>query len=227
MQSGPYWIAFGDIHDNVARLGEIADLAGAAGVIITGDITIAGRVKQAERVLDAIAAINPRILAQIGNMDHAEITDWLDGKGWNIHVDTRVLAPGVALMGVGASTVTPFGTPSEYPEARFAGWLQTAHEHVQEYPQLVLVSHQPPYGTACDRVGGGKHVGSTAVREFIERVQPAVCLCGHIHESAAVDTLGRTVVVNPGTLQAGGYARLWLEGGVPQVTLCSLGCCPA
>ena len=58
-------------------------------------------------------------------------------------------------------------------------------------------------------------MGSTAVREFIEEVQPDVCVCGHIHESRGVDRIGRTVVVNPGTLLSGGYVvvRLAGEGG--------------
>ena len=27
-------------------------------------------------------------------------------------------------MGLGGSTFTPFGTPSEFPESRFADWLE-------------------------------------------------------------------------------------------------------
>lgn len=70
----------------------------------------------------------------------------------------------------------------------------------------MLAVHTPPKGSLCDRLGNGAHVGSPAVRAFIEAVQPDVCLCGHIHESRAVDRIGRTVVVNPGALGAGGYA---------------------
>ena len=42
-------------------------------------------------------------------------------------------------------------------------------------------------------------MGSHAIRESIEEVQPVVALCGHIHESRATSKLGRTVVVNPGS----------------------------
>jgi Icc-related predicted phosphoesterase len=42
-------------------------------------------------------------------------------------------------------------------------------------------------------------VGSRAVREAIEEVQPFLSLHGHIHESRGMTTLGRTRVCNPGS----------------------------
>jgi Icc-related predicted phosphoesterase len=42
-------------------------------------------------------------------------------------------------------------------------------------------------------------VGSTAVRDAIERYQPIVSLHGHVHESAGFRRLGRTMAVNPGS----------------------------
>jgi Icc-related predicted phosphoesterase len=71
--------------------------------------------------------------------------------------------------------------------------------------------HAPPYDTALDRAAlDGRvvehvpldvHVGSIAVRRFIETRQPAVTLHGHIHESARLtgawqDRLGRTVLLS-------------------------------
>jgi Icc-related predicted phosphoesterase len=42
-------------------------------------------------------------------------------------------------------------------------------------------------------------VGSTAVREFIERHQPLLSLHGHIHESRGAVRIGRTLAINPGS----------------------------
>lgn len=73
--------------------------------------------------------------------------------------------------------------------------------------RLVLLAHSPPYRTALDRaaldgrmVDGApldQHVGSIAIRRFIEDRQPVLTLHGHIHESARItgawrDTIGRT-----------------------------------
>jgi Icc-related predicted phosphoesterase len=42
-------------------------------------------------------------------------------------------------------------------------------------------------------------VGSTAVKEVIERFQPLASLHGHVHESAGFRRLGRTIAINPGS----------------------------
>ncbi len=54
--------------------------------------------------------------------------------------------------------------------------------------KTVYVFHTPPHGTSLDMIRDPQtwervHVGSFAVREFIERRQPHVTLHGHIHES--------------------------------------------
>jgi Icc-related predicted phosphoesterase len=74
----------------------------------------------------------------------------------------------------------------------------------------IVLLHTPPYKTALDRAAlDGRfvdhvpldvHVGSIAVRRFIETRQPLLTLHGHIHESARItgrwqDRLGRTVML--------------------------------
>ena len=46
----------------------------------------------------------------------------------------------------------------------------------------ILVVHSPPKGVA-DRTSAGASVGSTAIRAAIERAQPRLALCGHVHDS--------------------------------------------
>lgn len=221
MADTAYWLAFGDIHDDIARLDDIPELNGAAGVIVTGDMTLGGGIRQAARVLEPIAGRVPLLYAQIGNMDRDEITGWLEDRGWNLHARARELFPGVMALGVGCSPFTPFGTPSEHSESRLGEWMEQAYAEAlrtageNTAPVLALISHTPPQATACDRLGSGAPVGSMAVREFIEKRKPAVCLCGHIHESRAEDHIGGTHIINPGTLGAGGYIvlRQTAQGG--------------
>ena len=224
MENVPYWIVFGDVHDDLSGLGGIPELAGAEGIIVTGDITFAGGVKKAEKVMEAIAASVPRVYAQVGNMDKPEVTGWLEERGWNLHAKGRTLFPGVVAVGVGTSPPTPFNTPGEYPEEQLMEWMEAGLAEGKKllagqeslFPdageRIVLVSHAPPYGTACDRLGNGTPVGSSAVREFIEKHRPALCLCGHIHESRGTDYLGAAHILNPGPLSEGGYVILSLEG---------------
>lgn len=77
--------------------------------------------------------------------------------------------------------------------------------------RAVFLFHTPPHDTALDRADlDGKmyehvpldvHVGSIAVRRFIELRQPLLALHGHIHESTRLTgewkiRLGRTVCIN-------------------------------
>lgn len=215
------WVVLGDVHGDVSRIADIPELRDADGVLLTGDLTKLGGVASARAVIEAVQAVNPVVLAQIGNMDRPEVDDWLEKQGINLHCKVRELAPDVAVLGVGGSTFTPFGTPSEFPEARFAEWLEALAGRASDHSIQVLVTHNPPLDTVCDRTGNGEHVGSRAVREFIEEHQPDVCLCGHIHEARGEQLMGRTRVVNPGAFAAGGYALLHL-GGEARATLCRL-----
>lgn len=207
------WIAVGDIHNDVERFDAIPELSQADGIIVTGDLTVVGGVPHAARVMEVLQAHTLPVWAQIGNMDKPEVDVWLRDKGWNIHTVTRELAPGIAMFGVGGSTTTPFGTPSEFSEEQVATWLAACWRTARTYPHSVLISHNPPKDTACDLISSGVHVGSQAVRTFLEEAQPEICLCGHIHEARAVDHVGRTLVINPGMLSEGGYVVLRFHAG--------------
>ncbi len=76
-----------------------------------------------------------------------------------------------------------------------------------KFDNAIFLFHSPPYKTSLDRAGlDGKtvdhapldvHVGSIAVKEFIEERQPLITLHGHIHESARLtgrwlEQIGRT-----------------------------------
>jgi hypothetical protein len=219
----PYWVVFGDVHGRTANLRGIPELAGAAGVIVTGDLTNRGGVDEAQEVIESLAAINPRILAQIGNMDLAPVQDWLDDQGRGLHLRAVELVPGLGVMGVGWSGLTPFHTPSEVPDFQLASWLDETYEKARHFKHLILASHTPPHGSKTDVAGSGAHVGSRAVREFIERVQPDLCLTGHIHESRSVDRIGDTVVVNPGDLASGGYVLVSFDGDSLTTELMDIG----
>jgi Icc-related predicted phosphoesterase len=97
------------------------------------------------------------------------------------------------------------------PLGDFATYLRAQpalEEELERLPladpaRTVAVIHGPPYGTVCDRLFNGAHIGSRALRSWIERRQPLLTLHGHIHESPLVsgkfcERLGATTIVNPG-----------------------------
>ncbi len=206
-----FWIGFGDIHEDLSLLGEIPNLSAADGVIISGDITNRGDTRRASELLDEVFRINSNIYAQIGNMDRPEVTSYLDEKGWNIHARGKLLADDIGIMGVGYSTPTPFMTPSEVSDDKLAQWLNEGYEQVKHLMKLILVAHDPPFGSKAAQLPSGENVGNRSVLEFIQRVQPDICLTGHIHEAESEDFIGRTKIINPGMLGMGGYVIIRLQ----------------
>lgn len=216
-----YWIVVGDVHESTGMFERIPGVAGAEALIISGDLTNRGGPAQADLVLDAALRANARVLAQVGNMDEPGVTAHMDGRGLNIHRRALLLAPGLALMGVGYSTTTPFATPSEATEDEMAAWLAETHAKAKSLAaipgegdgRILAIIHNAPHGTSLDRLPSGLSVGSTAVRAFLDAAQPDICVCGHIHEGQGEQRLGRCHVLNPGLLSDGGFARVSLENG--------------
>lgn len=67
----------------------------------------------------------------------------------------------------------------------------------------IYVCHVPPADTALDQMYHRRHIGSWAVRRFIERCSPPLTLHGHVHEAPRLSghyaiQLGTTWCINPG-----------------------------
>ncbi|HTT77489.1 MAG TPA: metallophosphoesterase [Candidatus Binataceae bacterium] len=198
-------VSFGDVHmatTNLARMGAI--LRDTDLIIVSGDLTNFGGPSEAAKVIHAVREACPNVLALSGNLDQREVMPWLESEGIALH-GKGLLRDGIGIFGCGGSNITPFNTPTELSEEEIYDTLMRGYAEVREIRPLLMVCHTPPYSTKCDRIVGGRAVGSTAARKFIEEVKPDACLSGHIHESAAIDHIGPTVIVNAGPFKGGGY----------------------
>lgn len=213
------WIAFGDIHQNTSLPSMIPELDKADAIIVTGDLTNHSPDGAVEKVWDSIYARNRKILAQAGNMDRFNVTEFLKSKDANLHCEVYELAPGIKIMGVGCSIPTPFGTPGEVTEEQMSVMLENTYSMVGEYEKLILAVHDSPHNTALDVISNGVHVGSKSVRSFIEKYQPDLVVSGHIHESSGEDSIGNSRIFNPGMAAGGGYVHISLENGMLDATI--------
>jgi uncharacterized protein len=195
-----------DVHGRFVSVPEALDAIGAVDVLVVGgDITTAGTPDDAERAIDSWSSLVPRLLAVAGNMDSPAIDERLAALG--VSLDGRgVIVDGVGFFGVSASPPTPFGTPHEVSDEALASSARAGLDDVASAALKVFVPHAPPYGTECDRLRSGEHVGSRALRSFVEREQPDLVLCGHVHEGRGEDRLERSRIVNPGPALDGHYA---------------------
>lgn len=190
-------LSISDLHGEVRNIDGLGE---ADALVICGDIThFEGRDKAMELLASFIGA--KRIFAVPGNCDNRDVNDALVELDADLHAKGRRAAD-IGFFGLGGSNATPFNTPQEYTEDELLDFIMRGHEQVRDAPLKVFVTHTPPIDTKLDDAGG-RHVGSTKVREFIERCGPDLVLCGHVHEAKGQDKIGKTVIVNPGMLRNG------------------------
>ncbi len=171
-------------------------------ILIAGDITNFGPDEPANELLNMF---EKPIMAIPGNCDLQTILKVLDdSKATNLH-NTSSRIDDITFIGLGGSNPTPFDTPFELPEDEIESNLEKLIKEAENDPDsntIVLLTHAPPYGTV-DKIPIG-HVGSTAIKKFLGRVD--LIVCGHIHEAGGVMKAGKTVVVNPGMVSEGNGA---------------------
>jgi len=195
-------LAFSDLHLARRAARELVAASAAADLVIgAGDFcNMRQGLDQAMELLSGITA--PMVLVP-GNAESADElraealpnASVLHGDGMEID--------GLHLFGLGGGVPpTPFGEWSfDLSEAEAAAMLAPCE--VAD----ILITHSPPKGVV-DRTSRGDSVGSTAIHAAIERIQPKLALCGHIHDCwGERGMIGKTEVVNLGP------AGTWFEIG--------------
>jgi len=205
-----------DVHGNRKAVERLVKVLGPefGALLIAGDITHFSNAESAMKVLEPLLETGIRLVAVHGNCDGRDVPGLLKELGISAH-DRRVEVGGTGIVGVGGSNITPFHTVWELSEDEITAILLRNYREGD-----VILSHAPPYGTRADLTHSGLHVGSRALREFIEKKKPPLVVTGHIHEARSVDRVGDTLIVNPGPLFRGHYAVVDLDG--PQAVLMDL-----
>ena len=210
-------LAVTDIHGEFLIVERMIEKETPDLIIIGGDITTVGSVKDVETAVDKFVKSTKRVFAIAGNMDLASHEEVLLQK--QVSLNARgVMINDIGFFGVSASPISPLNTPYEISEEEMYSRILKAYLEVESAGNKILVSHAPPYDTKLDRIHSGVHVGSTAVRNIIDEKQPDVAICGHIHEASGIETIGRTIVVNCGLGARGYYAVILQEGNCFTVT---------
>jgi uncharacterized protein len=208
-----------DVHGRTDRLARILDEAGPVDAILfAGDMTHFGSPDDAEVIVRLAQAMGATVLAVAGNCDSREIDVRLDELGVSL-AGRGVCLGGVGFIGLPA--IPPWrATMYHFTETELGEILEEGRSQVADTQRLVVLSHVPPRGTKLDRVLLGRHVGSTALRAMVDKVQPELVVCGHIHEGRGIDRVGATTIVNCGPAGRGRYAIVELaDGDVPRVEL--------
>ncbi|MEX0277971.1 MAG: metallophosphoesterase [Ruegeria sp.] len=186
-------LAFSDLHMARSRAADLVAASAEADLVIgAGDYCNMRRgLDDAMAMLSGITA--PLVLVP-GNAESAE--ELVDAAPHGVHVlhGAGMTIDGVRVFGLGYGVpTTPFGDWScDLSEPEAAELLDRC-----EVADILIV-HSPPKGHG-DTTSQGLSVGSTAVRDAVERIQPTLVVCGHIHDSWGYrGAIGRTQVANLG-----------------------------
>ncbi len=156
-----------------------------------------------------------------GNDDIWEIDDIIEQSPCVSFAEGKVIdLDGFQLVSMGWTNPTPWDTFREAPEPELAAKIEAVASRVPDMERTIFNFHAPPYGTGLDEApaldaslrpmhGGAvmKAVGSTAVRDAIQKHQPMLSVHGHIHESRGVKRMGRTLAINPGSVYGDGVLQ--------------------
>ncbi len=186
-------MAFSDLHHARGRAEILVEASREADLVIgAGDFCdMRQHLPEAMNLLSGISA--PLVVVPGNAESDAELRD-------AAHIGTQVLhgagttIDGLTLFGLGYGVpTTPFGEWScDLSETQAAEMLARCEA------ADILILHSPPKGVA-DMTSTGLPVGSRAIFDAIERIQPKLAVCGHIHDSWGVSgQIGNTKVVNLG-----------------------------
>jgi hypothetical protein len=168
-----------------------------------------------------------RVFVCPGNDDELEVdevvrrSDFVElGEGRMVDID------GFSMISTGWSNPTPWKTHREDSEEELGDRIDKMATQIPDQSRAIFNLHCPPYRSGLDEapaidadlklLHGGRAlrpVGSTAVRQAIEKHQPLLSLHGHIHESKGAIKIGKTLAINPGSA----YEEGMLMGAVIQL----------
>ncbi|MHB1538515.1 MAG: metallophosphoesterase family protein [Solirubrobacteraceae bacterium] len=168
-----------------------------------------------ELAAERLAGTDVRCFVMAGNDDPAGVAETIERASAVHACDERVVRlDGHEMISLGYSNRTPFHSPRELDEDELYDRVDALAAQLDDPSRAIFNLHVPPYDSTLDTAAqldeqlsvvmlGSEPklipVGSTAVRELIERHQPLLSLHGHVHESPGAERIGRTLCVNPGS----------------------------
>ncbi len=156
-----------------------------------------------------------KVYCSPGNDDMDEIDDVIRASKRVLLVEGLVtqLDEHHEMITSGWSNITPWATHREENEDQLKIRYAAMTSQLKNPRNAIFNIHVPPYKSQLDEApeldkdlrpvlagNSMKPVGSTALRESIEKVQPLLGLHGHIHEGRGASRIGKTLCVNPGSM---------------------------
>jgi uncharacterized protein len=156
-----------------------------------------------------------KVYCSPGNDDMDEVDDIIRASRRVLLVEGLVTSIDAnhEMIASGWSNRTPWNTHREEDEDQLKVRYETMISGLKDPHNAIFNVHVPPYRSGLDEapeldkdlrpVLAGQSlqpVGSTALREAIQKHQPLLGLHGHIHEGRGTTRIGKTLCINPGSM---------------------------
>jgi len=190
-------LSAGDIHGDIAQVKKLAAQAEKENVdlvILCGDITEFD--KSADNMIGPFLAKKKKVLFIPGNHDSFATADFLaevygikNIHGYSVKYDD------VGIFGCGGANIGPV---TRLSEKEIFDMLKQGFDKIKYLGKRIMVSHVHPSGSKMENFS--KFVpGSDGVKKAIEKFQPDILLCSHVHEAEGIEEMiGKTKVINVG-----------------------------
>ena len=186
-------LAAGCIHGDTNLVQKLADKAERENVdvvLLCGDLTL-GQC-ETRNLIKPFKDKGKRVLFVTGNHDGLALGDFLAA-----YYDIKHLHGNYAVyndVGIFGCSLANIGLDAISDEDSFAV-LNKGFERVKSLDKQIMVTHIHPAGTSMEELTG--FPGSGGVRKAIEKFQPDLVFCSHLHElSGFEEKIGKTRVIN-------------------------------
>lgn len=187
-------LAFSDFHESKAALKKVKERLKDADIMVChGDLTNWGR--NLDKIVAEICSWGKTVLFLHGNHENEKTMRTVVSKYKNakfLHMASYRLGK-YLIFGYGGGGFATKEEDFEKISEKFAS-------EIKKDDIVIMVSHGPPYGNKTDFLGEDLgHRGCKSYTKFIDKYQPMLWICGHLHETfGKIDVKGKTVIVNPG-----------------------------
>jgi uncharacterized protein len=189
-------LAFGDLHGDsrlAERLADKADKENVDLVIVCGDITQADT--STANLMGPFVKRHKKVLLVPGNHESLATADFLaEFYGLkNIH-GYSVKYGDVGIFGAGGANIGV----AQLSEKELYDLLKKGFEGIKNLKKKIMVTHVHPSKTKMEQFTKF-FPESDGIRKAIEKLQPDIMLCSHVHEAEGLEEMiGKTKVLNVG-----------------------------
>lgn len=195
-------LAIGDLHGDSRQASKLAEKAKKEKVdlvILSGDLTFAEQ--SIDYLVGPFAKKNLNVLIIPGNHETLATANFLEKlyrpNVKNIHgsgLKFKDIEYSIGIFGAGGANIGIF----QMSEPEIYSTLKKGFEKVKDAKKKIMITHVHPSDSLMAKLST-LIPGSEGVRKAIEKFQPDIAICSHVHEAEGIEEkIGKTKVINVG-----------------------------